>query len=187
MCSHRSAWLTHNENYRTEKRKYLQQKTFCFPAGALPQMLSKLLFAKCKNMNLLVIDLLLSHKAQIFGNWAKKKRDFHHQNKQHAEPGFVKCFFFFFPSVAISVSMKQISRDFCRWLQTMSLVHVQLEKKKKKMWEKEGKWAQNQHGSCLNVFSPSEKPQIWDAVTGRQRVQRCQFGRQSSAAAKRCC
>lgn len=56
-------------------------------------MLSKLLFAKCENMNLLVIDMLLSRKAQIFGNWAKKKRDIHHQNKQHAEPGFVKSNF----------------------------------------------------------------------------------------------
>lgn len=36
---------------------------------------------------------------------------------------------------AISVSMKQISGDFCRWLQTMSLVHVQLEKKKENVRE----------------------------------------------------
>lgn len=150
-------------------------------------MLSKLLFAKWKNMNLLVIDLLLSHEAQLFGNWAKKKRDFHHQNKQHAEPGFVKCFFFVF---SFRSNFCVHESDQPRFLQ-MAADHVSgsrpTRKKKKKMWEKEGKWAQNQHGSCLNVFSPSEKPQIWDAVTGRQRVQRCQFGRQSSAAAKRCC
>lgn len=187
MCSHRSAWLTHNENCRTDGSHDASLKQEIFPAKnilvscrhfGLPQMLSQLLFAKCENMNLLVIDLLLSHKAQIFGNWAKKKWDIHHQNKQHAEPGFVKSNFCVHET------------DQRRFLQ-MAADHVSgsrpTRKKKKKMWEKEGKWAQNQHSSCLKVFSPSEKPQIWDAVTGRQRVQCCQFGRQSSAAAKRCC
>lgn len=69
-------------------------------------------------MNLLVIDLLLLYKAQISGKWAKR-RGIHHQNKQHAEPSFMK----------ISVSIRQISVDFCRWLRTMSLVDIQLGKK----------------------------------------------------------
>lgn len=100
MCSHRSAWLTHNENCRTDGSHDASLKQEIFPAKNI--LLScrrvasnafELLFAKCENMNLLVIDLLLLHKAQIFGNWAKKKWDIHHQNKQHAEPGFVKSNF----------------------------------------------------------------------------------------------